>query len=88
MSKKLWCRKCKSFEIHDSRSKTRIEQLVDKNIAIEMLAKDRYCTMQARIEQLEAVVEVAREVCADDDSYYNVTHELQEALAVLEKDDE
>ena len=42
----------------ESLKQAAIEQLVDENIAIETVAKDRYCTMQTRIEELEGRVKM------------------------------
>ena len=53
MSKKLWCRKCKQFEMHDSGSQTLLESLeaqLGESAQVWIDLKFKYQALEAQLE--------------------------------------
>lgn len=46
----------KDVKAEIERLRSRIEELIDENINLENVAKDRYCEMQTEIERLRTIV--------------------------------
>jgi hypothetical protein len=64
-----------------------IERLTDcyeGEIQNRLLIASSHDKQTIEIEKMSAVVEVARKVVHEDDSYYNVNHALEDALAALD----
>jgi hypothetical protein len=46
---------------------------------------EKVLKLRVRLEKLEAVLDIAKQVCDEDDSYYNVTYDLQQAITELDE---
>lgn len=66
---RFWQQTCVNANAEIERLRSRIAELIDENINLEAVAKDRYCEMQTEIERLREQdakrTELARTMLAD-----------------------